>query len=328
MWRSIVTNQIIAIARLVLLSVLFAAPAFAAGTDEQVAALIQQGNQLYEQSKQAYASKNYNVGNKAVADAVKAYNKAIELDPKSYLAHQKLGDLYFGDGSPQRNYESAIVAYLNALKLQPESAYVYSQLSRCYLNLDRFTQAIAAAEVSIQLNPGDAAGHYNLGFIHADMGNNEEARKIQARLQPMNASLAQQLGVKIGWSSRLTSNIERPKSFGNPKIALVAVKPGGFMLGADDKKEGRQATIRKGFSIGKYPVTQAQWQMVMGDNPSSHKKCGGDCPVESVSWNDAQLFLSRLNSLKDGHRYRLPSEAEWEFAYKAGRPGQGVREHQ
>jgi tetratricopeptide (TPR) repeat protein len=271
MWRSIVTNQIIAIARLVLFSVLFAAPAFAAGTDEQVAALIQQGDQLYEQSKQAYASKNYNAGNKALADAVKAYNKAIELDPKSYLAHQKLGDLYFGDGSPQRNCESAIVAYLNALKLQPESAYVYSQLSRCYLNLDRFTQAIAAAEVSIQLNPGEAAGYYNLGFIHADMGNNEEARTFQARLLPMNASLAQQLGVKIGWSSRLTSNIERPKAFGNPKIALVAVKPGSFMLGADDKKEGRHATIRKGFSIGKYPVTQAQWQMVMGDNPSFTK---------------------------------------------------------
>ena len=314
-------NQISAIARLVLLSILLAAPAFAAGTDEQVAALIQQGGQLYEQAKQAYAAKNYNAGNKALADAGNAYKKAIELDSKSYLAHQKLGDLYYGESATPRYYESAITAYLNALKLRPDSAYLYSQLSRCHLNLDRFTQAIAAAEVSIQLNPGDAVGYYNLGFIYADMGNNEEARKIQARLQPMNASLAQQLGVKIGEASRLTSNIERPKAFGNPKIALVAVKPGSFMLGADENKEGRQATIRKGFSIGKFPVTQAQWQMVMGDNPSSHKKCGGDCPVEGVSWNDAQLFISRLNSLKDGHRYRLPSEAEGEYAYKAGRPG-------
>ena len=306
---------------LVLLSIFFAMPALAASIDEQVAAQIQLGDQLFEQAKQAYAAKNYKVGNSAYSDAVKAYGKAIELDPKSYLAHRKLGDMYFGESSSLHNYDAAIASYKKALEVRPDSAYVFSQLSRCYLTQDRFTQAIAAGERSIQLNPGDAAGYYNLGFIYADMGNNEEARKFQARLQTMNASLAQQLGIKIGESSRLTSNIERPKTFSNPKIALVAIKPGGFMLGADDKKGGRQATIRKGFSIGKYPVTQAQWQMVMGDNPSFHKKCGGDCPVESVSWNDAQLFISRLNSLKDGRRYRLPSEAEWEFAYKAGRPG-------
>lgn len=70
--------------------------------------------------------------------------------------------------------------------------------------------------------------------------------------------------------------------------------------------------------MGKYPVTQAQWQAVMGDNPSFFKTCGGSCPVEQVTWHDAQAFVTRLNLLNDGFRYRLPSEAEWEYAYRGG----------
>ena len=66
------------------------------------------------------------------------------------------------------------------------------------------------------------------------------------------------------------------------------------------------------YKIGKYPVTQALWQKVMGDNPSYFKNCD-KCPVESVSWDDIQEFLKKLNE-KTGKRYRLPSEAEWEYA--------------
>ncbi len=66
------------------------------------------------------------------------------------------------------------------------------------------------------------------------------------------------------------------------------------------------------FELGKYEVTQAQWQAVMGDNPSSFKGCD-NCPVESVSWDDIQEFIEVLNR-KTGKRYRLPSEAEWEYA--------------
>ena len=302
-----------------LLSVLLALSATAASIDEQVAALIQQGDQSLEQAKQAYAAKSYNPGNTARTNAIKSYAKAIELDPKSYLAWQKLGDIQFGEAGTPSNFDGAIKAYAEVVKLQPEWFYGYYQLARCYQRQDRFKEAIPAAERAIQLNPNDPAGYYNLGFILADMGRNDEARKLQARLQPVNPALAQQLATKIGEAAQPTSNTERPTTFANPKIELVAIKPGSFQLGADDKSAGRPATIKKAFSIGKYPVTQAQWQMVMGENPSHHKSCGGDCPVEGVSWNDAQLFISRLNSLKDGHRYRLPSEAEWEYAYRAGR---------
>ena len=70
------------------------------------------------------------------------------------------------------------------------------------------------------------------------------------------------------------------------------------------------------FAIGKYPVTQKQWRKIMGTNPSYFSDCD-DCPVENVSWHDIQDFLKKLNSLT-GKRYRLPTEAEWEYAARAG----------
>ena len=71
------------------------------------------------------------------------------------------------------------------------------------------------------------------------------------------------------------------------------------------------------FALGKTDVTEAQWQAVMGSNRSRFKHCGADCPVESVSWDDAQTFIKRLNK-RTGQHYRLPSETEWEYACHAG----------
>lgn len=71
------------------------------------------------------------------------------------------------------------------------------------------------------------------------------------------------------------------------------------------------------FYIGKYEVTQGQWKAIMGNNPSSFKDCGDNCPVESVSWNDIQDFINKLNQ-KTGKSYKLPTEAEWEYAARSG----------
>ena len=90
----------------------------------------------------------------------------------------------------------------------------------------------------------------------------------------------------------------------------------------DDEKPVHRVNVSS-FSIGKYEVTQAQWQAVMGSNPSNFKNCD-NCPVEKVSWNDVQDFIKKLNQLT-GKRFRLPTEAEWEYAARGGKRSKGYR---
>ena len=105
-------------------------------------------------------------------------------------------------------------------------------------------------------------------------------------------------------------------------LTFVLVPPGSFMMGstnADDEQPVHQVTIGAPFYLGKYEVTQRQWVALMGSNPSEFK--GADHPVEQVSWDDAQEFIRKLNALGDGFEYRLPTEAEWEYACRAGTAG-------
>ncbi len=106
---------------------------------------------------------------------------------------------------------------------------------------------------------------------------------------------------------------------------MVPIKGGAFDMGdtfgtgiSNEKPVHR--VIVNDFHLCKYPVTQAQWKQIMGDNPSSFK--GDDLPVENVSWNEVQKFIEKLNE-KTGQKYRLPTEAEWEFAARGGNQSKG-----
>ena len=84
-----------------------------------------------------------------------------------------------------------------------------------------------------------------------------------------------------------------------------------------DADEGPQHRVSvSAFMLGKTEVTQGQWMALMGSNPSRFKNCGDDCSVENVSWDDAQAYAQKLSE-KTGKRYRLPSEAEWEYTARA-----------
>ena len=91
---------------------------------------------------------------------------------------------------------------------------------------------------------------------------------------------------------------------------------------ADDEKPTHEVTLSD-FYIGKYEVTQKFWQEIMGSNPSKASKDCDDCPVEYVSWNDLQGFLTKLNAQKPGRNYCLPTEAEWEYAARGGSQSKG-----
>ena len=113
-------------------------------------------------------------------------------------------------------------------------------------------------------------------------------------------------------------------------IDMVKVEAGTFMMGATsemkkpytDEKPVHQVTLTNDYYMGKYEVTQALWQAVMGSNPSKFKS--RNLPVEQVSWDDCQEFINKLNSIT-GMRFRLPTEAEWEYAARGGKKSKGYQ---
>lgn len=105
---------------------------------------------------------------------------------------------------------------------------------------------------------------------------------------------------------------------------MVVIPAGRFSMGSPPDEAGRdgdegpvhEVAVEK-FALGKYEVTQGQWRALMGNNPSYFKRCGTGCPVDNVTWDETQEFVRRL-SARTGQSYRLPSEAEWEYACRAG----------
>jgi len=138
-------------------------------------------------------------------------------------------------------------------------------------------------------------------------------------LKALISEAQKECGEKLGLEPAITNSI-------GMKLALIP--PGEFLMGSPDsddawdrEKPQHRVRITQSFYLGMYEVTQAEYERVMGKNPS-HFKSGPDAPVEGVSWDDAQEFCQKLSELAEekeaGRRYRLPTEAEWEYACRAG----------
>jgi formylglycine-generating enzyme required for sulfatase activity len=121
--------------------------------------------------------------------------------------------------------------------------------------------------------------------------------------------------------------LAQPQPRNAPRIEFVSVAAGEFMMGCSDgdadcnpdENPRHRVRITRAFDLGKYEVTQAQWLSLMPTNPSAIK--GDTRPVENISKFDALDFIAALNAKNDGYRYRLPTEAEWEYAARAGSSG-------
>ena len=158
--------------------------------------------------------------------------------------------------------------------------------------------------------------------------------KVEAAVERQRQMEAEAEAEKQRKEEEARKKREEEEAMRNLMTDMVLVKGGVFImgckkafLGQDRYRECRASEFPahgvtvKDFYIGKYLVTQAQWRAVMGSNPSSNKGCD-NCPVENVSWNDVQEFLKKLNTLT-GQQFRLPSEAEWEYAARGGQQSKG-----
>ncbi|MBF0527977.1 MAG: formylglycine-generating enzyme family protein [Deltaproteobacteria bacterium] len=149
------------------------------------------------------------------------------------------------------------------------------------------------------------------------------------RLLGLGAGLALLMGLsQLVLPAASSSGGERKKFTNSLGMEFVLIPAGKFMMGSlpsetdgDTDETRHQVTISRPFYMQTTEVTQGQWRALMGNNPSKFKDCGDDCPVESVSFNEILDFISRLNDKEGGAEYRLPTEAEWEYAARAGNTG-------
>lgn len=149
----------------------------------------------------------------------------------------------------------------------------------------------------------------------------EEKQREQQRLEAESKKRATEQAEqerKKQEAARIAA-LERPKEAEKGQPEMVLVRGGTFQMGSNDFNSTKpiHSVTLPDFEIGKYPVTQKFWQEIMDNNPSKFKGCE-DCPVELVSWEGVQEFLKKLNQKYPGKNYRLPSEAEWEYAARGG----------
>ncbi len=132
--------------------------------------------------------------------------------------------------------------------------------------------------------------------------------------------------ILAGFLAALTALAQPPKA--SKTIEFVKIAPGEFMMGClptdkdcvEDEVPRHKVRLTKGFELGRYEVTQAQWETVMGAGANPSQTKGPNNPVDSVNKEDIQAFLGKLNAQNDGYKYRLPTDAEWEYAARAGAP--------
>ena len=211
-----------------------------------------------------------------------------------------------------------------------------------YMNQAEYTKAKALLKQALRMakeefghnHPNTAIVMESIAIYYRKTGDEEKARLWEERVKKIHTKPGVERPAKeesegvLG--KRENGNKELTEDLGNGvELELVWIPPGEFMMGCVPPEahfEGpvHKVNITKGFWMGKYEVTQAQWNVIIGANPSHFKngKNGApqdtsNYPVEDVSWYNCQEFLKKL-SQKTGKTYRFPTEAEWEYACRSG----------
>ncbi|MBI5005879.1 MAG: SUMF1/EgtB/PvdO family nonheme iron enzyme [Nitrosomonadales bacterium] len=219
-----------------------------------------------------------------------------------------------------------VVAQYKAAKPKPElseEARKYKVQAEFMVQEKQADKAIALYGKALAIAPWWPEGHYKLALLLGEKKKYRDAMSEMQRyllLAPEGADARAAQDKIYQWE--VVAEPVAIKVFNDcPECPeMVELPAGSFDMGSTKGKADEQPVHRvtvKSFAIGKTEVTQAQWQAVMGSNPSNFTGCGDTCPVEQVSWDDAQAYIKKLNA-KTGKQYRLPTEAEWEYACRAG----------
>ena len=218
----------------------------------------------------------------------------IEMDRHIVRAEQQIeeGNFYLARQSLDRVLE---LQKEHDIKVPEEFLFTYGQVS---LQVERYDDVIESITKYLT-RTGREGKHYRaaLGLL-----NRAEEKKVLAEAEAKRAE------AEVTRIRQALAGME-----------FVRISAGEFLMGSGDSV--RRVRISQAFDLGKYEVTQEQWEAVMGGNPSGFSGCGR-CPVERVSWEDAQAFIGKLNAAGGESPYRLPTEAEWEYALRAGMTGE------
>ncbi len=204
---------------------------------------------------------------------------------------------------PQGRYAALVQPRMNKLKVQAAERERLAAEQR----QQEQTQAAQREEVALWQS-AQSGGKAQVQNYFSRYPGGQYASAANARLKQIKAEEAK--GPQVGQVFK--DCVDCPE--------MVVIPAGTFTMGSSkvpNEQPAHSVTLARPFAIGKFEVTQGQWKALMGSNPSQFAQCGDDCPVEQISWNDAQAFIQKLNA-KTGKNYRLSSEAEWEYACRAG----------
>jgi formylglycine-generating enzyme required for sulfatase activity len=219
-----------------------------------------------------------------------------------------------------------VVAQYKAAKPKPElseEARKYKVQAEFLAQEKQTDKAIALYGKALEIAPWWAEGHYKLGLLLGEKKKYRDGMVEMKRyllLAPEGAEARAAQDKIYQWEVVAEPVAIKVYSDCPECPEMVELPAGSFDMGSKNGKPDEMPVHRvsvKSFAIGKTEVTQAQWLAVMGTNPSNFSGCGDTCPVEQVSWDDAQAYIKKLNA-KTGKQYRLPTEAEWEYACRAG----------
>ncbi|WP_320060670.1 SUMF1/EgtB/PvdO family nonheme iron enzyme [Planktothrix agardhii] len=251
--------------------------------------------------------------------AIDDFTQVLLLEPNSPDANYNRGLAY----SKLGEYSAAIEDYNQTLRLNPNYLRAYNNRANTYYKLGEYEKAIADYNSCLVLNPNlpDVAHNRDVAQGVWDEKRRQEAEKRRREREFEFDVITVNAQGKETHRERRRAEFFKEDLGNNISLEMVSIPGGTFMMGAAQNEasassdEYPQHPVNiAAFSMAKYPITQAQWEAIMGNNPSNFK--GTNRPVDSVNWHEAREFCQRL-SQKTGKTYRLPSEAEWEYACRA-----------